>query len=101
MGLAADCRGTREQKRSPHLSCEAALDVNQAHGVGTLLLAHLSRTAEGSGITEFEADVMGDNRHMLDVIRGSGSRVQQTRASGVVRLVWQIENVETLSDRTN
>ena len=72
----------------------SVIDKHQGRGVGTLLLAHLSRIAKRNGIAEFEADVMGDNIHMLDVIRASGVRVQETHASGVVHLVWQIDDVE-------
>lgn len=86
------CIRTSNERAEVALS---VIDKHQGRGVGTLLLAHLSRIAKRSGITEFEADVMGDNIHMLDVIRASGFRVHQRRASGVVHLVWQIENVET------
>lgn len=72
----------------------SVIDKHQGRGVGTLLLAHLSRIAKHSGITEFEANVMGDNIHMLDVIRASGFKLHQTRASGVVHLVLRIEDGE-------
>jgi GNAT superfamily N-acetyltransferase len=72
----------------------SVVDKDQGRGVGTLLLAHLSRIAKCNGITEFEAEVMGDNIHMLDVIRASGVRIQETHASGVMHLVWQIDDVE-------
>jgi GNAT superfamily N-acetyltransferase len=67
----------------------SVIDKHQGRGVGTLLLAHLSRIAKHSGITEFEADVMGDNTQMLEVIGASGFKMQQTHASGVVHLVWR------------
>jgi GNAT superfamily N-acetyltransferase len=72
----------------------SVIDKHQGRGVGTLLLTHLGRIAKHSGIAEFEADVMGDNTHMLDIIKASGFKVQQTRASGVVHLVWRIEDTQ-------
>ena len=72
----------------------SVVDKHQGRGVGRQLLAHLSRIAKHRGITEFEADVMGDNIHMLDVIRATSLNVQQTRVAGVVHLVWRIEDAE-------
>jgi GNAT superfamily N-acetyltransferase len=76
---------------------EAALSVidkYQGRGIGTLLLKHLSRIAKYSGISQFEADVMGDNVHMLDIIAASGCQVQKTNSSGVVHLLLQIDDAE-------
>ena len=70
----------------------SVIDAHQGRGVGTLLLVHLSRIARLKGITEFEADVLGDNVHMLDVIAASGFRVQATHDSGVVHLVMRIDD---------
>jgi GNAT superfamily N-acetyltransferase len=69
----------------------SVIDKHQGRGIGTLLLAHLGRIAKHSGITEFEADVMGDNIHMLDLIAASGFKVQRTYESGVVHLLLRID----------
>src|SRR5579863_1365647 len=45
----------------------AVLDAYQGRGIGSLLLAHLSRIAHECGVGEFTAEVMGDNTRMLNV----------------------------------
>lgn len=67
------------------------VDNHQGRGIGTLLLAHLSRIAKSNGITEFAGDVMGDNTHMLDVMAASGFKMQKTYDSGVVHLLLRID----------
>lgn len=59
----------------PRDSAEVAFvvqDEYQGRGVGTLLLAHLARIARGLGYRTFEAEVLPDNRQMLDVFAHSG-----------------------------
>jgi GNAT superfamily N-acetyltransferase len=69
----------------------SVVDELQGHGVGTVLLSHLSRIASQSGITEFEADVMGDNVHMLDILTATGFRKHSTYDSGVVHVTMRID----------
>jgi GNAT superfamily N-acetyltransferase len=64
----------------------AILDGFQGRGIGTLLLEHLSRIADANGVTEFEADVLGDNRQMLEVFAHSGFERQRALDSGVMHL---------------
>lgn len=64
----------------------AVRDEYQGHGIGTLLLRHLAHIARTIGISEFEADVLGDNRQMLEVFEHSGFRVARSFASGVVHV---------------
>ena len=64
----------------------AILDGFQGRGIGTLLLEHLSYIADANGVREFEADVLGDNRQMLEVFAHSGFESHRTLDSGVVRL---------------
>lgn len=47
-------------------------DSLRAEGVATTLLAHLAEVASAAGIESFEADVLPDNRSMLEVFRQSG-----------------------------
>jgi GNAT superfamily N-acetyltransferase len=72
----------------------SVIDAHQGRGIGTLLLVHLSRIALRKGITEFAADVLGDNVHMLDVIAASGFKVQATHESGVVHLLMRIDDAQ-------
>ena len=64
----------------------AILDEFQGRGIGTLLLEHLRRLAEANGVTEFEADVLGENRQMLEVFAHMGFESQRSLDSGVVHL---------------
>jgi len=64
----------------------AILDGYQGRGIGTLLLDHLRRIADANGVTEFEADVLGENRQMLEVFAHMGFESQRSLDSGVVHL---------------
>jgi GNAT superfamily N-acetyltransferase len=64
----------------------AVLDPYQGHGVATILLEDLSRIARSAGITEFEADVLGDNHRMLEVFAKSGFKLRQSSKDGVVHI---------------
>jgi GNAT superfamily N-acetyltransferase len=53
-------------------SAEVAVEVaDELHGegLGTILIERLAELAEGAGITTFVAQVLGENRPMLDVFR--------------------------------
>ncbi len=64
----------------------AILDGFQGRGIGTILLEHLRLIAEANGVAEFEADVLGENRQMLEVFAHSGFESQRSLDSGVVHL---------------
>src|SRR5260221_5674993 len=75
----------------------AVLDEHQGRGIGTVLLDHLGRVARAAGITEFQADVLGDNNRMLEVFAKSGFRVKRSTEAGVVHLSFP--TVETEASR--
>jgi acetyl coenzyme A synthetase (ADP forming)-like protein len=64
----------------------AVADAEQGHGVGTLLLEHLARIALRNGISAFEADVLGDNRRMFELLSRSGFSVKETGPGRVVHV---------------
>lgn len=64
----------------------AILDGFQGRGIGTLLLEHLNLIADANGVAEFEADVLGENRQMLEVFAHSGFETRKSMDSGVVHL---------------
>ena len=64
----------------------AILDEFQGRGIGTLLLEHLRLIADANGVAEFEADVMGENRPMLEVFAHSGFESERSLESSVVHL---------------
>ena len=55
----------------------AVADAHQGRGIATVLLEELARIARGSGIDEFEANVLGENNRMLEVFGTSGFRVRR------------------------
>ena len=69
-------------------------DEHQGRGVGTVLLEHLLRIARRSGITEFQADVLGENNLMLQVFSASGLVVTRSIDAGVVHLSFPTEETE-------
>ena len=64
----------------------AVLDAHHGRGIGTLLLDHLVPLARANGITEFEANVSGENNQMLRVFATSGFTVTRSADAGVFTL---------------
>jgi GNAT superfamily N-acetyltransferase len=63
------------EPRRAEVAVEVA-DRLHGEGVGTILVERLARLAEGRGITHFTAEVLPENRAMLDVFRdGFDARV--------------------------
>src|SRR5262245_42904899 len=73
----------------------AVADAYQGRGIGTLLLEHLIPLARASGITEFQADVLGENNRMLQVFAQSGFVVTSSVEAGVVHLSFPTEETES------
>lgn len=62
-------------------TAEVALVVDgtaQAHGLGTLLLEHLASYARRHGVTRLVADVLADNRRMIQVFLDAGMAYRMT-----------------------
>ena len=57
-------------------------DDYQGRGIGTRLLEQLAARAAGAGIEEFVAEVMYENRNMLDVFRNAGFAVTRAGQGG-------------------
>jgi len=72
----------------------AVVDEHQGRGIATVLLEHLGRIARVAGISEFEADVLGDNNRMLEVFAKSGFRVKRASAAGVIHLAFPTAETE-------
>jgi GNAT superfamily N-acetyltransferase len=64
----------------------AVLDEFHHRGIATILLEHLSLIADANGVTEFEADVLGENRQMLELFAHMGFESRQSLDSGIVHL---------------
>ncbi len=72
----------------------AVADEHQGRGIGTLLLEHLAPLARANGITEFEAEVLGENNQMLEVFAKSGFVVRRACEDGVVHVTFPTQETE-------
>lgn len=64
----------------------AVYDAFQGHGLGTMLLQHLTRLAQAGGIRTFKASVLPSNRKMLEVFAHSGLPETVRREDGVIEV---------------
>ena len=76
----------------------AVTDEHQGRGIGTVLLDLLLDIARQRGITEFHAQVLGDNNQMLGVFRRTTLPVTSGTEGGTVRLSFP--TAETEESRT-
>jgi acetyl coenzyme A synthetase (ADP forming)-like protein len=69
-------------------------DEHQGRGIGTLLLEHLARIAQASGIEELRAEVMAGNRKMMDVFAACGLEARESMEDGVYRVTFPTRATE-------
>ena len=74
-------------------------DALQGHGIGTRLLERLAAIAREHGIDTFDADVLGDNRRMLDVFRESGFAMTTRVEHGVYRVTLSLSTTDAFADK--
>jgi acetyl coenzyme A synthetase (ADP forming)-like protein len=93
LGVARYIRRDGERPETTHRAefAVAVVDAEQGRGVGTLLLEHLARIARRNGVTTFEADVLGDNRKMFEVLKGGGFGARSTGPDRVVHVSFSTE----------
>jgi acetyl coenzyme A synthetase (ADP forming)-like protein len=77
----------------------AIADGLQGCGAGTKLLEMLVAAARTHGIERFEADVLSDNRRMLDVFQGMGFTVSTDTEAGTVHLSFPIASTVLTEQR--
>ncbi len=85
---------------SPRRRAEVAFAVADDHhgrGIGTLLLEHMVPIARANGITEFEADVLGENNQMLQLFAASGFKVTRSLQEGVFHVSFETETTPEFS----
>jgi GNAT superfamily N-acetyltransferase len=68
-------------------------DAYRGLGIASLILKHLVHIARTHGLLRLEADVLGQNRAMLEVFRRSGLPVKERTEGGVVHVVLGLERV--------
>jgi acetate---CoA ligase (ADP-forming) len=83
-------------------TAEAAFAVDdelQGRGIGTRLLEQLAEQAAASGIERFVAEVLAENRRMLDVFREAGFEATRKLEAGEIEVSFSIEPTERYRDR--
>jgi acetate---CoA ligase (ADP-forming) len=100
-GRIVACAGFYPEPQHPRRAevAFAVSDALQGHGIGTRLLERLATLARERGIDTFSAEVLGDNRRMLDVFRESGFAVQTSIAQGLCHVILSLSATETFTDK--
>lgn len=70
-------------------------DAHQGRGIGQLLLEHLAQAGRESGITRFEAQVLPDNKAMVQVFREMGYRIVSGWEEGALNFHFDIKSTNT------
>ncbi|TQN32279.1 acyl-CoA synthetase (NDP forming) [Haloactinospora alba] len=73
-------------------------DAHQGRGLASVLLEHIGAAARERGVRRFIADVLPENRRMINVFREAGYTAQQTFDEGVIRLTLDLEPTETSTE---
>ncbi len=66
-------------------------DAHQGRGLASVLLEHIAAAARERGMRRFIADVLPENRRMINVFREAGYTAQQTFDEGVIRLMLDLQ----------
>ncbi len=78
-------------------SAEVAFNISdhyQGKGIGSVLLEHLAVIGQELGVTRFVAEVLPQNRRMLNVFKEAGYAVQHHYEDGVVGVSFDIRPTE-------
>ena len=77
----------------------AVADDLQGHGLGTLLVGQLAEVAHDHGIPSFEAQVLPENRRMIEVFRESGFPVSMQAEPGAIVVHFPTSLTQVAVDR--
>ncbi|WP_237200988.1 bifunctional GNAT family N-acetyltransferase/acetate--CoA ligase family protein [Rothia nasimurium] len=82
-----------------HLNNEAEVafmisDAHQGRGIGSILLEHLAAAAHERGIDRFSAEVLPQNRKMLNVFTDAGYEISREFEDGLVMVHFNIDPTE-------
>lgn len=72
----------------------AVADAHQGRGIGSVALEHLAAVARENGVRRFVAEVLPQNRKMVDVFRDAGYQITSSFGDGSVHLEFAIEPTE-------
>ncbi|MGL4172471.1 MAG: GNAT family N-acetyltransferase [Actinomycetota bacterium] len=87
--LPADATGEQVAEVAFNIS-----DAHQGRGVGSVMLEHLVSAARERGIQRFVAEVLPENRRMIDVFEQAGYSVTQHDDDGVLFVGFEIAPTE-------
>lgn len=79
----------------------AVEDRHQGRGIGTILLEHLAPLARQNGITELEAEVLGENNRMIQLFATSGFVVKRSFESGVFHFTLPTAETDKLTQASH
>lgn len=65
-------------------------DEHQRMGLGTILFKHLVKIAQNNGISKLIADVLLENKSMLEIFEHSGFKLHMTIDHGVIHIAFDI-----------
>ncbi|WP_349828729.1 GNAT family N-acetyltransferase [Brevibacterium litoralis] len=97
MTIGEEIIGIARYDRIGERSAEVAFNIADAHqgrGLGSIFLEHLAAAARERGIEEFTAEVLPQNRSMLQVFAAAGYEVSREFDDGVVAVRFDIDPTE-------
>jgi acyl-CoA synthetase (NDP forming)/RimJ/RimL family protein N-acetyltransferase len=86
--------GVARYDRLDSTTAEVAFHISDAHqgkGVGSVLLEYLAAIGQERGVTKFVADVLPQNRKMIQVFTEAGYEVDYHFDDGVIAVAFTIE----------
>ncbi|MDN6605658.1 bifunctional GNAT family N-acetyltransferase/acetate--CoA ligase family protein, partial [Brevibacterium sp.] len=94
MLVGSDIIGVGRFDKISETSAEVAFNIADAHqgrGIGSILLEHLAAAARDLGLRRFTAEVLPENRSMLQVFQAAGYEVSRGFDDGVVAVNFDID----------
>lgn len=76
-------------------------DQHQGRGLGSIFLEHLAGAAAECGIDHFEAEVLSENRSMIQVFRRAGYEISRSFDGSSLHLEFAIDPTEALTNVRN
>jgi acyl-CoA synthetase (NDP forming)/RimJ/RimL family protein N-acetyltransferase len=95
--LHGEIIGVARYDRLDATTAEVAFHISDAHqgnGVGSVLLEHLAAIGQERGVAKFTADVLPQNRKMIQVFTDAGYEVSYHFDDGVIEVAFTIEPTE-------
>jgi predicted CoA-binding protein/RimJ/RimL family protein N-acetyltransferase len=77
----------------------AIADGMQGRGIGTRMFDRLADVARARGIRAFEADVLGENKKMIDVFVDSGYELTRQIDRGVIHFVLSLDRTPDVVEK--